>query len=398
MSFANRTTRLCALIFSFLTCFSAQATRAAVFACADVGCLISTMQMLGQDDTDIIQLAAGTYTLTDLISASRGSTGLPEVNSELIIRGAGRDQTIIERSAAALPFRVFTNANGVVALENLTIRGGNTLEGGGVYNDAIMTISNCHITGNMASEGGGIYTGGSALRLSNSIVSNNMSVEGGGIINRGILVVTDSSILDNTAAVEGGGLHNGGEGSIWRSTIAGNSAGMGDGGGVYNSGELMIANTTFATNQAGKGGGLHNGGEIVLTHNTFADNTGAEAGGGLWNSGEMTLQNVIAARNLAPTGPDCVGGGDTVSFDHNLIGSAAGCANLTSLPNDLVAEPGLGVFTASPEPGRGHIPLLSGSPAIGAGNPAVCPPVDQLGEQRQASCDIGAVAAPAPTP
>jgi len=62
-----------------------------------------------------------------------------------------------------------------------------------------------------------------------------------------------------------------------------------------------------------------------------------------------------------------------------------------------MGDPGLGVFTDDGTPGRGHFPLLKGSPAIDKGNDDVCPLTDQLENPRVdgdgdgvVTCDIGA--------
>jgi hypothetical protein len=61
------------------------------------------------------------------------------------------------------------------------------------------------------------------------------------------------------------------------------------------------------------------------------------------------------------------------------------------LPSDLVGDPGLGAFTDNGVPGNGHFPLLATSRAVDAGDDAVCPRTDQLGEKRKGACDIGAI-------
>jgi hypothetical protein len=50
-----------------------------------------------------------------------------------------------------------------------------------------------------------------------------------------------------------------------------------------------------------------------------------------------------------------------------------------------------GDFTDEGTPGAGHVPLLLTSPAIDAGNDAVCLATDQLGQPRVGRCDIGAI-------
>jgi hypothetical protein len=75
----------------------------------------------------------------------------------------------------------------------------------------------------------------------------------------------------------------------------------------------------------------------------------------------------------------------------NLVGNPTGCT-ITLQPTDLTGDPGLGEFIDDGTPGNGHFPLVSGSPAIDAGNEdATCPRTDQLGQPRVGRCDIGAI-------
>jgi hypothetical protein len=60
-------------------------------------------------------------------------------------------------------------------------------------------------------------------------------------------------------------------------------------------------------------------------------------------------------------------------------------------PHDRTGGAGLAVYADDGTPGHGHWPLLPTSEAIDAGDPATCPPLDQLGRSRLGGCDIGAV-------
>ena len=83
--------------------------------------------------------------------------------------------------------------------------------------------------------------------------------------------------------------------------------------------------------------------------------------------------------------------GTILSLGHNLIGDPTGCT-ITLLSSDLTGDPGLGAFTDTGRPGNGHFPLLPTSQAIEAGNDALCPRTDQLGQRRLGPCDMGAIA------
>lgn len=202
---------LFAVVFS--TCLSqlVHNAAAATFMCADVACLLTSVEtaVSNSDDLDVIELAAGTYTLTTVANSDFGQTGIPPIfNTGLIIRGAGRDQTIIERAADAPLFRILTIvSSSFVFIEHLTIRGGSLLgDGGGIWNaGTLFTMANCHLTGHSAAAGGGLYHAGTRMSITHSIISDNMANEGGGVYNAGSLVMTDSTLSGNTAAIRGGG-------------------------------------------------------------------------------------------------------------------------------------------------------------------------------------------------
>jgi hypothetical protein len=105
----------------------------------------------------------------------------------------------------------------------------------------------------------------------------------------------------------------------------------------------------------------------------------------------MTLQNTIVAGNTASgTGPDCSGA--IGSSGYNLVGDTSGCT-FTQTAGDLT-DVDARLFPLIDSPG--YHPLLPGSPAIDAGNPAGCKDhqgnplgTDQRGVARMGRCDIG---------
>jgi hypothetical protein len=106
-----------------------------------------------------------------------------------------------------------------------------------------------------------------------------------------------------------------------------------------------------------------------------------------WWDGKAAQYDV--ARNTSGFGgPDC--DGLITSLGHNLIGDVTGC-DIILQPTDLTGESALGAFMDNGAPGRGHVPLLSTSQAINAGDDAACPSTDQLGQARVEICDIGAI-------
>lgn len=210
--------------------------------------------------------------------------------------------------------------------------------GDGILNFGTLTLNNVHIR-NSAS---GISNYGSSLTLNNSAVSGST---GSGITSR------DGSLTLNNSTISG-------------------SAGRGI---TNHSGPLNLSNTTVSNN----------------------------AGGGIWSypAGVATLKNTIVAGNRLGNGSlyDCDVDTTLDSLGYNLIGVASCTFNSTTGDQigspDSPINPGLGPLIGSPA----YHPLLSGSPAIDAGNPAGCADhlgnsllSDQRGAPRVGQCDIGA--------
>jgi hypothetical protein len=229
-------------------------------------------------------------------------------------------------------------------------------------------------------EAGGLLAFGGTVLIANSTFDHN-SADGAGAVEAfsSLLVVTDSAFVENAAVFSGtdGGM------LLGPSTTA------------------IVTNTTFAGNMF-QGAlsiaaveAIENYGTLILTNSTLADNVNAQSinpqtASALSSETNATtiLVNTLLARNTGPFSQDC---GSITSFGNNLIGDPTGCT-INLQPTDLTGDPGLDTFQDNGEPGNGHVPLLATSPAIGAGNDDVCPLTDQLGFERTAPCDIGAVA------
>ncbi len=238
--------------------------------------------------------------------------------------------------------------------------------------------------------------GSGSLTLDHLTIVSGSSSTGGGISNdsRGTLTVMNSTFSSNSAPGSGGGgIYNGGTATITNSTFSANSAGTG--GGIYNSGTLTVTNSTFSNNGAGgTGGGIYNfsGAVATITNSTFSGNH-AGGGGGIANSAAagstVTLRNTIIANST--TGGNCGGtitdGGNNLQFG-GLTANSCG-ATITT------ADPKLGPLADNGGPTR-TFALLTGSPAIDAGNDAICAaaPVSNTSQNniprpQGAHCDIG---------
>jgi hypothetical protein len=409
----------------------ARPVHAAEFSCAagDVACLIEAIHVANANgEANTITLEAGTYTLTAVDNDTDGPNGLPSVTGRLTLTGAGADTTVLERAAGALPFRLLhVDATGTLTLDGLTLQGGDLAglaDGGGVLNRGTLTVTDSLLRGHAARIGGGMHSSSATLTLTHSTLSGNTATGascppvpqcgppagwGGGIYSNGPLTISHSTLNGNTASGSlpgvGGGIYSNASLTITNSTLSGNVA-AGSGGGIFSNSPLTINNSTVSGNTAGGGGGITQIDTLLtLTNSTVSGNTASFNSGGIFITralsfsvpGQAILRNTILARNtMLPggRGPDCAyagsPSGSITSQGHNLLGDPTGCS-ISLVPSDLTGDPGLGPFTDDGTPGQGYLPLLPTSPAIDAGDPAACPPTDQLGQLRLPPCDIGAV-------
>jgi len=325
----------------------------------DVGEITVADSTLG---ANIINYSSGTVTVTNSARIAIDNRGTGTV-------------TVIGGSGVSI-----TNA-GVGAI---TVSGTAAMPGIRNSSTGTVTLTNSRVTGRV-----GVSNAGT-VRLINSTVDHSTADHGGGIYNKGVLSLTDSSVdhntASNTSAVQGGGgIYNdtGGTATLINSTLNGNTTGGSIGGGVLNLGTMRLINTTIAGNNAPQGGGIA-------------------------NYATLTMANTIVASNTASGGgPDILG--SVTSNGHNLIGTMSGASGFVS--SDLTnVNAQLGPFQGNGGPSW-TMALSNNSPAIGAGDTAICatmPPdgaggKDQRGLARSASsCSIGAYEAlpalPKPVP
>ena len=281
----------------------------------------------------------------------------------MVIIGGGADKTIIDgnRLDRALDL-ADPSHNGIsVQLNNLTVRGGLVAaSGGGIYvqGQVNLTVTDVRVTGNASSgdEGGGI-----------------------GVQDSATVRIFQSTIDHNTALTFGGGIASNGNLTVGNSTVSDNSVSNGAGGGIYSNKTTNLNNTTVAYNTSNQGGGV-----------SVAAGTG------------FSLKNSLIANNNSGAG-DC--NGMLTSQGYNLIGTTdAACIFVSTMGDQSNIAANLGPLqnNGGPTP---TCNLLSGSPAIDAGNPGLpgsgnntCLLTDQRGVTRpqdgnhdgNAVCDIGA--------
>jgi predicted outer membrane repeat protein len=313
----------------------------------------------GTDD-DIIQLEAGTYTLTIPNVGGRhetagltGDLNLTQTSHRWIIEGAGTS-TIID--ASQLQDRVFqiVNPGTQVVFQDLVIQGGLAQDngadgvqagrtdalGGGIFNNGgNLTLNNVVVQNNVArggdvgiprangysANGGGLYSTGGALTIAGADIANNQATGG-----RGGNAGTSASPGGNGGPAGGGGLYaSGGFLDISDSRIANNQARGGRGGDGHSGGRSDTTHAVGGNGGTGQGGGLYvNGGSVTVASATIASNLGIGGsagdyaleggggeGGGLYNGGTLTVAGSTLSDNSATGGPE--GNGTGGGIDNN---------------------------------------------------------------------------------
>jgi predicted outer membrane repeat protein len=272
------------------------------------------------------------------------------------------------------------------------------------------------MAGEMSIDGGGLITisgggttqvfvvnSGETLALANLAVSYGYNGMGGAILNEGTLTVSNSTFSGNEAYNGGAIFNDGGTLMVTNSTFSGNSTYLDGGGGAISNGggPLTVSNSTFSGNHAYNGGAIDNYDTLTVTNSTLLGNSANNHGGAIYDEGYFsttTLTNTIVANSTS--GGNC-GGGYITDGGHNL--DSDGSCSVGPATNPLLDPAGLANNGGPTQ----TTALQAGSPAINAGNQAVCaaPPVnnlDQRGYLRPGmgatSCSIGAYEFNSPGP
>jgi CSLREA domain-containing protein len=328
----------------------------------------------GSCDADCsLREAIAAAPVDSIIRFAGGLTGTIKVGSQLVITrgvtidGPGPDVITLSGNNST---RILSISGVTVNIRNLTFTNGRAV----------------------ASNGGAISTNHGALNIVNSVFRANAADASGGAIyaNIGSLTIADSTFDSNTTPNSGGAMYVISNVTTITGSLFTNNNANTSGGAVqfYLGNPTTIANSTFIgnTNIA-----IYTQTTIAqIINSTIVGNQGGILGG--------TVKNTVVANNI---GWNCSGAADG---GHNLQYPGTDCG--TSV---LTASPILGVLQNNGGPTL-TIALLPGSPAIDAGDNAVCAAaplnnVDQRGVTRPIDggtglgsiCDIGAYEAPAGT-
>jgi hypothetical protein len=323
------------------------------------------------------------------------TTGELLVAKNLSIVGAGASSLAVSGHTNSRVFEISSNAT--VSISDLTIQDGHAPNrtnatvtagnGGGILNAGNLALTRCTVSGNVA--------GSSLLNILGNPAAK-PGGNGGGIYNLGTLALTSCTLSGNVA----------GKGDVGAPGGAG-----GSGGAVFNAGNATLTACTVSGNQAGAGG------------NSMSLHPGVGgSGGGIYNATNASparLRNILVVSNLAglggavlhlgspshpgPPGPGPDLFGAFTSQGCNLAGIADFSTGLTNGVSGDLAGSGALPIDASLGPLQNNggptftMALLSGSPALNAGDDALLSPpfnlaTDQRGLPRKfgTHVDIGA--------
>jgi len=332
---------------------------------------------------------------------------------------------------------IYSNDGDIVLNQSYILDNFSESNGGGIHSRGdSFTLNDSQVNNNStgrSGNGAGIYVSGTDITLNQSVVQNNTTGEsgdGGGIFSSsGDVTLNESTISGNQSGDDGGGIRiSSGDLTANNSTISGNQSGN-EGGGIYSSSnDIRFLNSTISGNQSGgTGGGIYQrfGDLLHLFSSTVTNNRSEGDGGGIHydttsSSDSLRIENSIVAANITSDGigSDLVyESGPTVTINYSVLGSNAGTllaaspvgtpdANGNWIGTDTaLVDPRLGPLADNGGPTLTHR-LLSGSPAVDAGNPNydqsgpdgfIGTPDDIVNDQRGATrildgrVDIGAV-------
>lgn len=315
------------------------------------------------------------------------------------LAGAGQGGAIQNEGSLTVNGGTF---RGNVAVAGMDGSDGRDGQGGAMYNAGAATLADSMFVGNStlaghSYRGGAVYSGpdgfgqGGAIYNASNLVGQRLTLSGnqtvgapGGvgvpgpypgtaafgaaIYNWGTLALTNSTVVSNGAF---GGTFSA-DGPPPPSDSPATAGGDAGGGGIYNaSGTLALINCTLADNAAVGGGG-------------FPAGTG-RGGGVAGASGITQLRGSIIANSLSGSN----GFGSLTDLGYNMSSDAS--CNFGGAGSQNSIDPVLGPLGdyGGPTP---TLPLLAGSPAIDAGDPANYPATDQRGHARPygSGPDIGA--------
>ncbi|MCB1866931.1 MAG: hypothetical protein KDG50_16060 [Chromatiales bacterium] len=285
---------------------------------------------------------------TDPVFFDTGSSGLPEITSEITLRGGELSRSggpnfrflVVQaagkltlrdiafrhgRAAGTCSFTVFTGCGGAVVSRGEVIAINTVFDdnqavetvgtdfpfGGAIMtNFSPLTVTGSTFTGNQAEYGGAIGANGTTATISESTFTGNTAIVSGGAIYNGVggaFTVSASTFMTNTVTTAlnsfngGGAIDNAGSNSqlvVVNGMFTGNSAANGGAINNFNASDAFIVDSSFTGNMATDGGAIlnHGSGATVNLFSSSITGNNATRGAGVSNGrngGQTGIANVF---------------------------------------------------------------------------------------------------------
>lgn len=357
MSFSRRALLALAISMAVPVC----AAQAATFniPSGDVAALKSAINSANASaQNDVINLAAGTYTLATAQDTSSGPTALPPIQAgsgTLTING--KSATVTRSTAQGAPFcrALKVEKGAVVVIKDLKIyefrnidpkasyANDTARQGGAIENLGKLTLTNCDVSVNESLSGGaisnegtltvnqGIYNYNRARRggsFKNSgtatfnkvVCSFNDAGTGGSIENTGILTVNAGFFQGNESAISGM-MQNSGTATLKRTKVILNRSFST--GAINNDGTLTLIESLLTGSNSG---GISNRKKLVVRQSLILGNSSSNAGAGIYTTGTLEASNSTFANNsVAPISGGFPIAGSALAVDGSGSASLDSC-------------------------------------------------------------------------
>ena len=153
------------------------------------------------------------------------------------------------------------SANVTVINVNFTGGGGDTEDGGAIYNLNRLTVEGGTFSDNISDDDGGAIENDGQMRVTGATFTHNLAPNGGAILNDGPAIIEGSSFTWNHAPGEnayGGAIYNDDDLFLGHDGFLGNSSDN-NAGAIYNEDNMAASHITVTANAAGDdGGGIYN--------------------------------------------------------------------------------------------------------------------------------------------
>jgi len=273
---------------------------------------------------------------------------------------------------------------GSPTFNNVDFKNNQAQVGGGLDASGSPILSDVVFEANQAAIGGGMASLLGNPTLEHAFFYTNTAIsDGGGIyvdMNSEIVLI-DTQFLKNSAGDDGGGIYIGDStATLLQTTFRGNVAGNVGGGMICDDCDLTLVDALFSGNSAESGGGFYNTAtsDVTMINSTFSGNEATASGGGMHCTYYVKMYNTIFWGNRAGFKPEIVGG-TGLDAEYSLING--GCPTNATCTNLLTSDP---QFARAPDPGLdgtwgtsdddyGDLHLMTGSPAIDAGDNTALP-------------------------